>query len=608
MRKELLLFFFIPLTIISHAQPARVYTVSNAHSHNDYEQACPFKEAYQAGFGSIEADIYLIHDTLYTAHTPDEFKLKKFLKDLYILPLAGAVAKNNGYPYADTSKTLQMLIDLKNTPDKTLAALISLLNKYPSVSHNKHITWTITGSQPDETLWHTYPDYIWFDGDLHKNYSAGSLDRISMFSNNLADFTTWNGKSNLGEADKNTLKSAIDKAHRLHKEIRFWNAPDFINAWYQLMNLGVDYINTDKIFELQQFLNGLPKNSFYNTHFYELYTPNYVNDGKRTQVKNVILFIGDGGGLTQLYTGYTANKGRLNIFNMHHAGLSKTSSYDSYITDSAPGSTAFSSGYKTFNRFVGVDHTGTAFKLLPEYLHNKKIKTGIITTGDVTDATPADFYAHNINRNNSAGMFGDLAKSSIQILMGSGNLVFNDSLKNILTLNDFTFTDNISNVNDATKKWLVMQKEAGVSIINGRKDWMHQAFNKTLDILSKNKEGFFMMVEGAQIDHGGHAMNLPYVATEVMDMDKTIGEAMQFADSNGETLIIVLADHETGGLTLLDGNIDAGYISGQFSTNDHTAVPIPVFAYGPYADLFTGFYENTAIFQKILEAYHIKPD
>ena len=111
------------------------------------------------------------------------------------------------------------------------------------------------------------------------------------------------------------------------------------------------------------------------------------------------------------------------------------------------------------------------------------------------------------------------------------------------------------------------------------------------------------MTEGAQVDYGGHANDLPYVAMEVLDFDKTVGEALRFADQDGETLVIVTADHETGGLTLLDGNYPKGYVGGQFSTNDHTAIPVPVFAYGPRSGLFRGVYENTAIFNKILQAY-----
>jgi alkaline phosphatase len=135
-------------------------------------------------------------------------------------------------------------------------------------------------------------------------------------------------------------------------------------------------------------------------------------------------------------------------------------------------------------------------------------------------------------------------------------------------------------------------------MLNGRGDWLQKAFTKTTDILSRNKAGFFLMTEGAQVDYGGHANSLPYVATEVMDFDQVVGKALEFADKNGETLVIV-----TGGLSLLDGNYGKGTVSGQFSSNDHTAIPVPVFAYGPRSALFRGVYENTAIFSKILLAY-----
>ena len=114
-----------------------------------------------------------------------------------------------------------------------------------------------------------------------------------------------------------------------------------------------------------------------------------------------------------------------------------------------------------------------------------------------------------------------------------------------------------------------------------------------------------MMVEGAQVDYGGHDNNIAYVATEVMDFDKTIGDALRFADKDGKTLVIVTADHETGGLTLLDGDYKKGYVSGQFSTNDHTALPVQVFAYGPQSFRFRGVYENTELFYKMMAALNI---
>ncbi|MCD8538543.1 MAG: alkaline phosphatase [Leadbetterella sp.] len=109
------------------------------------------------------------------------------------------------------------------------------------------------------------------------------------------------------------------------------------------------------------------------------------------------------------------------------------------------------------------------------------------------------------------------------------------------------------------------------------------------------------MAEGAQIDYGGHANELPYVVTEMLDFDRLVGEALRFADSNGETLVIVTADHETGGLTLLDGDTKRGYVDGQFSTTDHTGVMVPVFAYGPHSLDFRGIFPNTDINRRLLK-------
>ena len=171
----------------------------------------------------------------------------------------------------------------------------------------------------------------------------------------------------------------------------------------------------------------------------------------------------------------------------------------------------------------------------------------------------------------------------------------------------FTVVTSVDSVKEnENKKWVVIEKKAGLSMLKGRGDWLQKSFTKTVDILSKNNEGFFLMTEGAQVDYGGHANNLPYVATEVMDFDKVVGKALQFADDDGQTLVIVTADHETGGLTLLGGDYSRGFVFGQFATNDHTAIPVPVFAYGPGSQSFRGVYENTELFSKILKAFAIE--
>lgn len=606
------------ISTVSFAQPIS-YSTANAHSHNDYEQRVPLITAYNEMFGSIEADIFYHNGELLVAHKKEELVTHRTLEDLYLKPLKAYVEKNKGYIYADTSRHLQFMIDLKTNGDTTLGKLVELLQKYPTLTNCSTLKIAISGNRPNVSAYTSYPAYIGFDGELQNEYPAAALSRIVMMSAELKQYTSWNGKGVIPGPQFDTLQRLISKAHALNKPVRFWGAPDFTNAWYQLIKLQVDYINTDSIKGLSDFLRKLPANSFKNKTGYKTYQPTYKPDGVDKPVKNILLFIGDGTGLAQLYTGYTANKGALNIFNMRNIGLSKTSSHDSYVTDSAPGSTAIASGIKTNNRFVGVDHTGVAIPLLPVFLKRRGIKNGLVTCGDITDATPADFYAHQNERSKAKDIVHDLKQSGIDLLMGSGK----ESLSNVAILKEksseaetnsmlqelapqFTIVNSIDNVtDDSAKKWVVIDNRAGLPVGKGRGIWLEQAFSKAVKTLSRNKNGFFLMTEGAQVDYGGHANNMSYVATEVMDFDQVIGKALQFADADGQTLVIVTADHETGGLSLLAGDYADGYVSGHFATNDHTAIPVPVFAYGPQSFRFRGVYENTELFFKIMAALNI---
>ncbi len=615
------IFLSLLLFIIGTAtfgQPKQ-YTTANAHSHNDYEQPVPLYTAYNEMFGSVEADVFWHNDRLLVAHKEEELRPDRTLEEMYLKPLERLIKKNKGHIYADTSRRLQLMIDLKTNGDTTLRMLVELLQKYPVLTGCSSLQIAISGNRPDVSAYTSYPSYIGFDGELQKEYPAAALSRIVMMSADLKKYTEWNGKGIIPASQWDSLQRAVKRAHALRKPVRFWASPDFTNAWYQLIKLEVDYINTDSIRALAGFLRKLPASSFKNATGYKTYQPTYKTDGVDKPVKNILLFIGDGTGLAQLYAGYTANKGALNIFNMRNIGLSKTSSYDSYVTDSAPGATAIASGVKTNNRHVGVDHTGVAIPLLPVFLKSRNIKNGLVTCGDITDATPADFYAHQRERSNAKDILQDLKHSGIDLLMGSGK----ESLSNVQLLKEksiaaetsnilqelapeFTVVHSIDSVTDELhKKWVVVDNRAALAVEKGRGSWLEQAFSKAVKTLSHNKNGFFLMTEGAQVDYGGHANSMSYVATEVMDFDRVIGKALQFADADGQTLIIVTADHETGGLSLLAGDYSNGYVSGHFATNDHTAMPVPVFAYGPQSFRFRGVYENTELFYRMMAALNI---
>jgi alkaline phosphatase len=580
------------------AQPV-TYTTANAHSHNDYEKPFPFTAAWNEGFGSVEADLHLINDTLWVAHNKAIPGIDPTFEHAYLQPLQAAIAK-------DKIRQLQLLIDIKTEAVATIDKVIATLRKYPTLINNSSIRFVISGGRPDPAVWNKYPAFIWFDGNLGQVYSKEALSKIGLLSADFHKYTDWNGKGRVPARQLDTIQQLITAAHNLGKPVRFWATPDNINAWYHLMRWKVDYLNTDRTAAMGHFLKTLSKSNYRNAQTYIPYKPTYKKDGAQGKVKNIILLIGDGTGLAHWYSGYTTNHGQLNVFNMRSIGLSKTSSYDNFITDSAPGATAFSSGEKTNNRAVGVDHTGAALALIPDYLQKKGMLSGLITAGNMTDATPAAFYGHQSERSNGAGMFADLAQSPVQLLMGAGDKSYNTTIQANLKKSGFTVVHTLDSVPATTRgKWIAMDDKAALSILEGRGPWLNQAFEKATGILSTNKAGFFLMAEGAQIDHGAHDNDLPYVATEVMDFDQLVGKAMEFADKNGETLVIVTADHETGGITLLDGKYDEGYIGGRFATDDHTAIPVPVFAYGPQSQRFCGVYENTAIFTKIMQVLGI---
>ena len=242
-------FLFILISFSATAQPIS-YSVQNAHSHNDYVNAVPFWTAYNEGFGSIEADIFLKDKSLLVAHDAKELTVTRSLINLYINPLIECLIKHNGYPFADTLKQLQLLIDIKTDSIATLQALVETIRKYDVLMNSHQLKWVITGKRPEQSLFAAYPSFITFDGELDKTYSPGALTKIAMLSDDGRKYTKWDGIGKLPAADLEKIKTAGVKAHKLHKPVRFWAVPDMIHAWNQFMQLKIDYINTDHIHEL----------------------------------------------------------------------------------------------------------------------------------------------------------------------------------------------------------------------------------------------------------------------------------------------------------------------------------------------------------------------
>jgi alkaline phosphatase len=251
--KTLLFFALFPCMHV-FAQPA-VYTTANAHSHNDYQQQAPFYSAYNLQYGSIEADVYLNENELYVAHTlKDVEQLHRTFESLYLTPLSEMIQKNGGYVYSDTSRKLVLMLDVKREGVATLNKLIEELMKYPAIIKCRSLTILVTGDKPPASTYSSYPSFLWFDGLLSSNYSKDALSRIAILADNIINYSTWNGHGDMLPAEWEKLKKAVDKGHALGKMVRLWNNPDFIEGWAKLIELGVDYINTDSIKALAEFL------------------------------------------------------------------------------------------------------------------------------------------------------------------------------------------------------------------------------------------------------------------------------------------------------------------------------------------------------------------
>lgn len=611
---KLIWLLFASLSIQSVSAQQKL-TANAGHSHNDYKQQIPLLAAYYAGMGSIEADVFYRNGELYVAHESSEIKPGKTLKKLYIEPLIAFFKENGNRPYADPSQKLQLVIDIKENYEQVLSNLLENLKGHEAIFDQQKnpsaIKIVISGNIPPVEKFNHYPQFIYFDGRPEKDYSPEQLKRIGMISQSIAHYSVWNGKGTPTPPDLAKMKTVIDKAHKMGKPFRFWATKDSPNSWKELAHMGVDWINTDQPTALKNFYLNNAKVEYSNPQSYSPYIPSYKSDGATTNIKNVILLIGDGMGLAQIQAGLSANFGQSNIINMQHIGFSRTEASNSDFTDSAAGGTAIATGHKTNNRYIGVDENGKLIASIPDTLASHGIKSGIISSGDITDATPAAFYAHQMDRTMSQEIAADFLHSHVDILVGSRRESFlkNKNGKLIQELNEkgYQLQSTLSDFEKATsgKQLVLLADSATRKVLDGRGDMLKTSLLKTIQLLSKDKHGFFIMAEGAQIDYGGHANDLSYVVTEQHDFDRLVGEALKFADQDGETLVIVTADHETGGLSLLDANYRKGTVRGNFSSDDHTNIMVPVFAYGPGSQNFIGVYNNTEIFKKILKAYRL---
>ncbi len=346
--------------------------------------------------------------------------------------------------------------------------------------------------------------------------------------------------------------------------------------------------------------------SFSKDDKYKVETPYQtvtVKQPKGKKVKNVIFMIGDGTGLTQWNVGWVANGGALNIDQMPVLGLSTTTCTDKLITDSCAGGTALAIGEKTKYGYIGLNAEGEPVESNLQYAKRVKgMKTGVTVTCRINDATPADFCIHGPSRKDQEGLAAQYIDANVDFISGGGTHYWNQrsdgrNLIEEMKAKGYTFVDKVEDIAGAEgDKFLGLYDEYDLKPSLDRGPVLMESTMKAIQMLD-NKKGFFLMVEGSQVDDWCHRNKVGHMCEELFDFDKVIGAVLEWAEKDGQTLVVVTADHNTGGLTLLKGSIEDHEVKVHFSTKGHDGIMVPVFAFGPGAEAFAGVHDNGEIGQ-----------
>jgi alkaline phosphatase len=338
------------------------------------------------------------------------------------------------------------------------------------------------------------------------------------------------------------------------------------------------------------------------------YTPETAN---LKQPKNIILMIGDGMGLTQVSAALYSNKRPLNLERFQHIGFHKSYAAGELITDSAAGATAFACGIKTYNGAIGVNVDSIPQRNIIEEAEEKGLATGLVATAFIVHATPAAFFAHQPIRVFHENIAADLLKLDIDLLIGGGKKYFDRretddrNLYKELRQKGYVVSDFLTKELQQlsfkpTHKIIHFTADRHPVPVTAGRNYLPFASRVAPKFLKGmgGENGFFLMIEGSQIDWAGHGNEGDLMIAETLDFDRAIGEVLNFAEADGNTLVIVTADHETGGMAINPGS-KFGNLKTAFTTNGHTASLVPVYAFGPGAEEFKGIYENTAIYHKM---------
>ena len=363
------------------------------------------------------------------------------------------------------------------------------------------------------------------------------------------------------------------------------------------------------------------------------------------QVKNVIYLIGDGMGFGAVSTLLLSEDEPTGFEMAPVIGLSETCSANNYVTDSAAGGTALATGTRTNNGYAGADPDGNQLTSVLRKAQTYGMKTGIVVNTTLTEATPAAFYAgvtsrkfvydiakqftesdvdlaigggldHFVGRPDSLDLTATLIEKGYDVYLNWENVLETESDKfvGILPLYDLHRREKNNGEASAAEGQEVclaaqmasLNEDASREHLSEPTVYLEKATAKALDVLSRNnrdhKKGFFLMIESAIIDGYGHNNDGEGMVVEMQEFNRTLRQMIEYVNQHPETLLVVTADHETGGTGIYyNGNTpgNEGPLKLRFSTSGHTGTVVPVFAYGAGAENFAGVMKNTDVPKKI---------
>lgn len=332
----------------------------------------------------------------------------------------------------------------------------------------------------------------------------------------------------------------------------------------------------------------------------EPYTPVSVEQVKGRKVKNIIFMIGDGMGLEQISAAWVLNGGALNLDNFIYTGFSRTYATDKLITDSCAGGSGLATGVKTKYGYMALTPDGDPVASSLQLAMDKGKKTGVAVTCRVNDATPVDFCGHSADRHEEEQIASQYVDAGLNFLSGGGIKFWTKredgrNLVEEVKSRGYVFADTQEAMEAAQgDRIIALLADTETAPALERGDYLEKAAVKAIETLD-NRKGFFLMIEGSCIDDWLHQQKVGYMAEELFDFDRTIGKVLEWAEKDGETLVIVTADHSTGGMTLIGGSLEGRSVKVHFSTEGHNGILVPVFAYGPHAEDFVGVHENAEI-------------